>query len=695
MAKQVTKLTAVFAVVCALLALLDIDIFNPLFILVVLFLSCLSLLPSCPTLSPSVWRVLNIGALLLFFADLFLFSENLIFSAIHLLYYVLVNRLYQRTKRERDLLQVLAVALALLMAAAAFSTEITFFFYLSGFLVAALEHVIAQHYVRMEKDAAESTPAGGRPAVLKPVGYRVIVRNGLLGGAGILIPAVLLFFAFPRIGTGFFQGRGEKIQRISGFSEKVDLNEIGRIKVNSQIVMRVEPETMDERIDRISFWRGVAFHFYDGKSWQRFRTKRDLPRRAKNRYVAASATRFRQLLACDYAREPILSSVLFAAPTVIDVEYAQGPIRQDPGASLFFDYPPLSRTRYRAVSAVDRPDPAALRRDRQPLPANMDRYLQLPTLDPRVAALAKTASAGADNNYDRALRIERYLKENFTYSLDIRQDPALMPLENFLFRARRGHCEFFATSMVVMLRTLGIPARLVNGFQKGEWNALDHYFIVRQKHAHAWVEVFFPSWGWVEFDPTPPGEEPAARSAFVALLYDLYDAARFKWDRYVILYSLSDQIEVLLRIREGYRRFSEAVNEIVFGSFGRLRRLKEGVRFSLPVAVAVGGAFGAAGAFLMILLRRRRVPRRSYCGVKFYAKALLILQTKGFRRPAGTTAREFARIIPGTGGVLAARLTDDYYRVRFGREEMTQEQRQAVDRELRELKAWKPRESEG
>lgn len=112
--------------------------------------------------------------------------------------------------------------------------------------------------------------------------------------------------------------------------------------------------------------------------------------------------------------------------------------------------------------------------------------------------------AGAKNPYDMASAIERYLRDgaNFKYSLDARTPAGRDPIEYFLFSSRTGYCEFFATAMGDMLRSLGIPTRLVNGFGPGNFDSQLNTFVVRGEDAHTWVEVYFPKYGWIPFEPT-------------------------------------------------------------------------------------------------------------------------------------------------------------------------------------------------
>ncbi len=129
-----------------------------------------------------------------------------------------------------------------------------------------------------------------------------------------------------------------------------------------------------------------------------------------------------------------------------------------------------------------------------------------PAVMSHIAALAARITAGATNEYDQAAAIEHYLRSGFTYTLTPPAPPTgADPLEYFLFTSKQGYCEYFATAMGDMLRSLGIPTRLVNGYGPGNYNADIHQWVVRETDAHTWVEVYFPGYGWVPFEPTADG----------------------------------------------------------------------------------------------------------------------------------------------------------------------------------------------
>src|SRR5207247_558777 len=126
----------------------------------------------------------------------------------------------------------------------------------------------------------------------------------------------------------------------------------------------------------------------------------------------------------------------------------------------------------------------------------------------RVAPPRGTARIADD--HAKARRLTDYLAREYRYSLTQARSARTDPLEDFLFVRRSGNCEYFATALTVMLRTVGVPARVVNGFQRGEWNPYGEYFAVRLSDAHSWVEAWIDGTGWITFDASPRVEAASA-----------------------------------------------------------------------------------------------------------------------------------------------------------------------------------------
>jgi len=279
-------------------------------------------------------------------------------------------------------------------------------------------------------------------------------------------------------------------------------------------------------------------------------------------------------------------------------------------------------------------------------------YLQLPNLDPRIPDLAHKITANAANNYARALAIETYLRQNLGYTLELPGEQP-DPLANFLFQRKKGHCEYFASSMAVMLRTLGIPSRVVNGFRGGQYNDLNQTWIIRGRDAHSWVEVYFPEYGWVAFDPTPVG--PAADDDAWSRMGLYMDAARELWREWVINYDFSHQVRLTAELGN---RSSDIQTRIKYWSIIKYRHLLMRLKNSQGVGLSRKKIVSLV-ALLLVLTALPFTPRlwRSFRQVRmarnpqqapgsaasfWYLRMLKAMERRGITKTPAQTPEEFA-----------------------------------------------------
>ena len=198
---------------------------------------------------------------------------------------------------------------------------------------------------------------------------------------------------------------------------------------------------------------------------------------------------------------------------------ADVPFRADwrvrPGSNLFADQTALLQAdlfavaaganSYRAEAYIPVVTLEELRLASMDYPEEIrDRYLKLPReLPQRVHDLAQEITAGIDNPYDKAKAIEIYLRTTYPYDLDVPAPPEDQDVSDyFLFDLQRGYCDYYATSMVVLARASGLPARFVSGYSSGSYDAPNAQYVVRELNAHSWPEIYFPEIGWIEFEPT-------------------------------------------------------------------------------------------------------------------------------------------------------------------------------------------------
>ena len=254
------------------------------------------------------------------------------------------------------------------------------------------------------------------------------------------------------------------------------------------------------------------------------------------------------------------------------------------------------------------------------------------------------------------------------------------PLAHFLFVTRAGHCEYFATAMAILLRTLGIPSREVNGFLPGEYNNLAGDYIVRASDAHSWVEVYFPNNGWVTFDPTPPAP---ADSGLLTRLGEYVDWLQLSWTEWVINYDFAHQVQLAQNAQRNSRNWRESAR----GWFDRLQQKnRQRLRLwqdrhatsglLLPGAILLFLAalrYNLLGKFIARMRLQWQLRSRGATNAnpllasRLYAELLRLLERRGFARRPSQTAAEFASSIETPPLAPAVQeFTQIYTHARFG-----------------------------
>jgi protein-glutamine gamma-glutamyltransferase len=305
--------------------------------------------------------------------------------------------------------------------------------------------------------------------------------------------------------------------------------------------------------------------------------------------------------------------------------------------------------------------------------------LGLRSVDPRIPRLAQQITASAENNYDKAIALETYLRTHFGYSLNLPRTVPHDPLANFLFERKQGHCEYFASSMAVMLRTLGIPSRVVNGFRTGEFNDLTSQYVVRASNAHSWVEAYFPGYGWVAFDPTPGSLMPIRTGWSRATLY--LDALASFWRDWVVNYDAGHQQTLAVSARSGSQQLVATIRNWWHRHYETLlakARRTGNVVAGSPLRWGLGGGLIAALLLFVVnarqLLRalgRRRLaarPERSprQAATIWYERMTKMVARRGWHKAPTQTPNEFvSRIDDAHIRKRVAEFTRHYESARF------------------------------
>lgn len=524
--------------------------------------------------------------------------------------------------------------------------------------------------------------------------------------------ALPLFLIVPRTGanalarTGSAGGTG-----FVGFSDSVTLGDVGRLQQSDRLVMRVRVEDAQPDVNKKLRWRGVALDFFNGRGWQKTSDQFELKRPTNERgfFQLGTTEDLQRLTTQTFYVEPIDTPVLFAAPRVVALQGAIPYVRQDVEDALSTRPHYQERISYKAYSDTEEPDEESLRQTAlggaRFYPAAIARYLQLPDrLDPRIPRLAQEwmTKAGADNQYTAARAVEAHLQNDFGYTLDLKAK-GIDPLADFLFNVREGHCEYFSTAMAVMLRTQGIPARVVNGFQRGEYNSAAGVYTVTQREAHSWVEVYFQETSaWVTFDPTPIAGRPStARTGLKGWFSKYAEALEMFWIQYVVGYDSQEQRSLAKSFGNRFYDFRswvadkfQSLKDTLSGWFAWLQIENEdgSVSYTRLVLLILFSILTVVGLVLLVkrirrlgfwkLFRRRQAEDERGSVVEFYERMIKTLAARGLKRAAGETPLEFAAM---TGMPEALKVTKAYNRVRFGDQKLTATESTQIEEWLKRM----------
>ena len=642
-----------------------------------------------PPAAPLVWNALLIGAFVLFLVDLTTISRELLPAGIHFLV-ILLNVKLITLQDRRDYRHLYAISLMAVLASAALTTDLWYVSVFVLYVLAAVWSLLLYHLTGRTAASAPLSangPAAAPAASLRITGRFFWLTNGIAVSTFAL--TLLIFFLLPRISVGILQKpRGEGL-RTTGFSERVDLGMIGSVKENPQIVMRIElPDQAASSRERF-YLRGLAYDQYNGRSWSSVsRQRRSLGLVADGIFAVRSgggrnSSSLSEPLRQDILLEALDTTVLFAAPFAESLSGEFLGVQVDSMTGLHLPYSSTSRIRYSVVSREHRILPSEQSSAALEYPAAIrDRYLQVPTHSDRIAELAYSVTRGAASPYEKATAVLQHLLSNYAYSLEVGTTSSGQPIDEFLFSRKTGYCEHYATAMVLMLRSIGIPSRLVTGFLATEWNEFGNYYTVRQRDAHAWVEMYYPQSGWITMDPTPSNPLALAPSVWVAF-QRFAESLRLHWDRVFIRYSGRDQLAIIHSLRDGsdsardaFGQWTSAVGaasaQFVRTWAERVQTLHRSLLWTLILILTIS----FTSLVLLIFDRwpygraaERPTARAQQQIVHVYRKMLELSARRGIRITPSTTPTEVSRLVSErwvAAESAVVRLTTLYCRARFG-----------------------------
>ncbi len=269
--------------------------------------------------------------------------------------------------------------------------------------------------------------------------------------------------------------------------------------------------------------------------------------------------------------------------------------------------------------------------------------------------------------------MENYLRSTYGYTLELPKVEPDDPLAFFLFHRKKGHCEYFASAMAVMLRVLRIPSRVITGFQSGVFNPISGSQLIRSSDAHSWVEAWLPDRGWTTFDPTPPDPNASAMSPWTRLSF-YADAVDVFWQDWVLNYNLERQLQLASRVGESGRHIGLNWTGSPQWWTGRSWSGLRDFAFILLGAIALGflGKFLQRDGWRWWTTRQRMLKVQRGEGhpsdaTLLYQRMLKALRRRGIEKPAWLTPCEFARVLQEPElALLVEDFTSAYNELRFG-----------------------------
>ncbi len=689
-----------------------------------------------------VANVVTIGCMLFIAREVFVPDTTPVMVIGKFLVLLQLIKLWEQ-RANRDYAQLIVLSLLLMVAAAINTASLTFGLLFLAYLFLSLYCCLLFH-LKVESDSARAAFALPEdkmsPATLRQ-DQRYLSRSmrrltGFVSVVAIAM-AVVVFVVFPRgAGAGMFGPMPFRpAQTLTGFSESVSFQQLAKITQNNEPVARVTVTKNGVPVDgrQVLWLRGVTLDTYNdrptprGAPWQWMRTP--------NRYdddvdvdhgstfseispLPEGGDRYTQHVKLD----PTGTRALFAMAGAVSITPKRGlNIRFNTVDGVIQTQNPLSiPVEYDVVSTgVLPPDrkPEEWQEQRrvsgpnprwQRINSRVQQYAQNPDVSGVGAGGKPLAELRPREDYVNALdeqlavNIESHLKSTFTYTLDLTDAAKLRrdddPMVAFLYDLKRGHCEYFAGAMALMCQSLGMQARVVNGFKCDDFNSIGTgYYLVRQSHAHSWVEVLTEG-GWKSFDPTSAREEQAAAGGLWQDVKHFFDFLEFSYGNSVIAYDNDHRENLIANVESKMTNTTYAGGEWL----GKLRGWFDMNMYKVSSTV-IGGLMALmitamvafVGWFLverwMLRRRARRIGLESLSTsdqlriirqLGFYGDLLQLLARHQINRPKHLTPLEFSQsllYLPNRTYDTILRLTHLFYRVRYGEMKLSHGQQRRLE----------------
>lgn len=541
----------------------------------------------------------SIAGLFIFFIDVFIVTGDYLVSVGHLSLVFHAIKSFD-IKEPYDPLQVYFMSLLQLVVASEFTTQMLFGAIIILFVFLFIFVMIMAHYIKTSLQLGISIPLEGRG--LKNALLLLVITT--------VVISTIFFISLPRLRYGLWGKSHIKGIKNAGFSERMDLSS-GELKLDPTVVMRIELRPM---IKDPYYWRGMTLDYFDGRAWSNsfIETRKGLKKTGEEFFLRAPIPE--DSVEQDILLEPVDSDVLFLMDRPVSINITAHRLERDLSDTLYLPRKGARRIHYVVKSSI------------QLLPdvTFHPRYLQIPaSLKKSLQPFTERLVSGIKSDREKALLIESFLKKNYTYSLTVTEPPSgVDPVSYFVFEEKKGYCEHYASAMVLMLRSIGIPARIATGFLGGQINNIGNYIIVRQKDAHSWVEALIDG-SWLRFDPTPSGlsSEPEPPGIFLYL-----DYLKLKWQRYVVSFSREDQKKIIEGIKTSTEKIKIKIEDSIISATRAIKKAMSIVSMPFLFIIIISLVILS---FLFFKITMLKSP--SYKGVSLhYVKLKRLLKERGF-----------------------------------------------------------------
>ena len=533
---------------------------------------------------------INLSAILLVIIKFYDIILDPVQHSLGVLLFLLSLKFFEE-KRFRDYMQIYLIAVLILAGSTLISFNIVFLVYLVLYILILNISIILLTYSSQDREIDLS----------EKVLVKIFLKTSLM--PILAIPFTAFFFIIlPRTDFPIFSFLNKSAKAKTGFSENIRLGELSEIQEDNIVIFRAKTKKLK---DELLYWRGITLNFFDGKTWISIKSKE-----IQNKVILKGLP----VVQIIYL-EPYGDRYLFGLDKPYNIDYQYDFTKPSQLANFTFNFPTpiFSRIKYKVISIL-----TEVISEKS---VNTELYLQIPqNISSKIRNLALSLKGKDDE--ETAIKILKFLKYgNYRYSLK-GLPISSNPLEDFLFKYKYGNCEYFASSMAILLRLNGIPARLVAGYKGGIYNEIGGYYLVRESDAHVWVEAFIKDKGWVRYDPTPSSTYPLKGENAFSKVKFIFETINYYYINFVLSYDFNKQVALFRNI----------------SNLAKISRLK----FNKNLLLLFSGFILITGLVGVLLAKNLRVFKKLKEEEKLIREFLKFLETKGYKKNETEGLEEFA-----------------------------------------------------